>query len=179
MKPETRLRIVRLLLLLLVIALSVSIYLYRDQVKQLAALGYPGLFLVSLLTNATLILPVPGVLFTSLMGAVFHPFWVALVAGTGSALGELSGYLAGISGRGVVERSELHDRLVYWMRRYGVWTVLVLAFVPNPIFDVAGIIAGMLKMPVWRFLLFCWIGKVLKMLMFAYGGAGLLNFLPF
>jgi membrane protein DedA with SNARE-associated domain len=29
----------------------------------------------------------------------------------------------------------------------------------------------MLKMPLWKFLLFCMIGKILKMLLFAYAGS--------
>jgi membrane protein YqaA with SNARE-associated domain len=30
--------------------------------------------------------------------------------------------------------------------------------------------AGILKMPVWKFLIYCVIGKILKMMMFAYAG---------
>jgi len=65
------------------------------------------------------------------------------------------------------------------MQRYGIWAVLLLSFIPNPAFDIAGIVAGAMRMPLWKFLLFCWIGKILKMLVFAYGGAGLLDLLPF
>jgi membrane protein DedA with SNARE-associated domain len=113
------------------------------------------------------------------MGAVFNPFWVAVAAGTGAAIGELSGYLAGFSGQGIIERTQWSDRFEQWMRKYGPVTILVLSFVPNPIFDVAGITAGILKMPLWQFLLFSWIGKVLKMLLFSYGGSFVLNLFPF
>ncbi len=178
MKPEVRQRILSILALVFVIALTLFLFFYRNRIHELEALGYPGIFLVSLLSNASLILPVPGVLFTSAMGAIFNPFWVAIAAGAGSALGELSGYLAGYSGRRVVSRSQLNERLKNWMRRYGDVTVLVLAIVPNPLFDVAGILAGGLKMPLWRFLLWCWLGKTIKMLLFAYGGDVLGKFLP-
>jgi membrane protein DedA with SNARE-associated domain len=57
--------------------------------------------------------------------------------------------------------------------------VLVLGFIPNPLFDIAGMIAGVLRMPLYKFLLFCWVGKVLKMMMFAYGGASLGRIFPF
>ena len=46
-----------------------------------------------------------------------------------------------------------------------------LAFIPNPIFDIAGAAAGALGMPIYEFLFWAWIGKTLKMLMFAYAGA--------
>jgi membrane protein YqaA with SNARE-associated domain len=178
MKPAWSGWVTRALLLLLIIGFSVFVYLNRDQVSQLEGYGYPGIFVFNLLSNATLILPLPGVAVTSLMGAVFNPFWVAIAAGSGAALGELSGYLAGFSGRVVVERTPNYERVENWMKRFGSLAVLVLAFVPNPLFDIAGIIAGALRMNVWRFLLFCWIGKVIKMLFFAYAGTTIVNFFP-
>jgi uncharacterized membrane protein YdjX (TVP38/TMEM64 family) len=179
MKKEWRGQVLRALLFSLVIGVSVYLYLIRDQIQQLEGYGYPGIFLFNLLSSATLILPVPGVAVTSLMGAVFHPFWVAVAAGTGAALGELSGYLAGFSGQVVVQRTEIADRIEGWMRKYGEIAVLVLAIIPNPFFDIAGLMAGALRMKIWRFLLFCWLGKLVKMLIFAYAGASALRWLPF
>jgi uncharacterized membrane protein YdjX (TVP38/TMEM64 family) len=169
----------RVLALIFVIGLTVLLFLNRDKVHKLESYGYPGIFLLSMLSNATLILPVPGILITSAMGAVFNPFWVAVAAGTGAALGEMSGYLAGYSGQTVAERTPTYVKLEGWMKRYGVWVVLILGFIPNPLFDIAGMIAGVLRMPLYKFLLFCWVGKILKMMMFAYGGATLGRLFPF
>jgi len=170
-----KLTVVRVVVILLVVGLTVFLFINRDRVKELEALGYPGIFLVSLLANATLILPVPGVLFTSAMGAVFNPYLVALAAGTGATLGEMTGYMAGFSGQGVIENRKWYDRVTTWMTKYGGITVLVLAFIPNPVFDIAGMVAGALRMPLWKYLIFSWIGKVGKMLLFALGGAELFN----
>ena len=170
-KPyKKRMNIVRVVVLLLVIALTIVLVIYRNEIQALQAYGYPGIFLFSILANATILIPVPGVVFTSAMGAVFNPFWVSVAAGGGAALGELSGYLAGFSGQAVVENSERYKRVVRWMEKYGDITILVLAFIPNPLFDLAGMVAGILKMPVWKFLIYCVIGKILKMMMFAYAG---------
>ena len=171
-KPSSKkkLNIIRGVVLLLVIALTVVLVIYRDKIQMLQAYGYPGIFLFSILANATILIPIPGVVFTSAMGAVFNPFWVSIAAGAGAALGELSGYLAGFSGQAVVENSERYKRVVQWMEKYGDITILVLAFIPNPLFDLAGMVAGILKMPVWKFLIYCVIGKILKMMMFAYAG---------
>lgn len=160
-----------------VIGLTVVLIIYRDKIQSLQAYGYPGIFLFSILANATILIPIPGVVFTSAMGAVFNPLWVSLAAGAGAALGELSGYLAGFSGQAVVEDSERYKKVVHWMEKYGDVTILVLAFIPNPLFDLAGMTAGILKMPVWKFLLFCVIGKILKMMMFAYAGDWVMNLL--
>jgi uncharacterized membrane protein YdjX (TVP38/TMEM64 family) len=173
MKSGWKRNLVRAFALIAVIGITVFLYLNRDQVSKLQVLGYPGIFLVSLLSNATLILPIPGVLFTSAMGAIFNPFYVALAAGSGATLGELTGYLVGFSGQGVVENKKWYDRISRWMLKYGDLTIFLLALIPNPFFDIAGMVAGALKMPLWRFLLWVWLGKCLKMLAFALGGAGI------
>lgn len=179
MKPGWSGRALRIAIFVLVIGISVFLFLNRDQVQRLQGYGYPGIFLFNLLSSATLILPVPGIAVTSLMGAVFNPFWVAIAAGSGAALGEISGYLTGFSGQTVVERTPAYERIEGWMKKYGELTILVLAIIPNPLFDIAGIIAGAMRMKLWRFLLYCWLGKIVKMLFFAYGGAALLRSIPY
>ena len=158
---------------ILVVVVTFLLIKYRGQVQRFGHYGYPGIFLVSLLSNATIIFPIPGVVFTSAMGAVFNPYWVAVAAGLGAALGELTGYLAGFSGQVIIERRDWYERLTVFMRKYGEVTVLIMALIPNPIFDLAGMAAGMLKMPISRFLFWCAIGKILKMLIFAHTGASI------
>jgi membrane protein DedA with SNARE-associated domain len=157
--------------LLFVMGLTLYIYAIRDRAEALAQYGYPGIFLLSLLAYATIILPAPGLAIVFAAGGVFSPVGVGLAAGAGAALGELSGYLAGFSGQAVIENRKMYDRLEGWMKRYGPLTIAVLAFIPSPFFDLAGIAAGALKMPVLRFLLWCAAGQVLKMLAVAYAGA--------
>jgi uncharacterized membrane protein YdjX (TVP38/TMEM64 family) len=173
-----RKNLVRLLALLLVIGITITILIFRDKVSNLGIYGYPGIFFLSIIANATVIIPVPGVLLTSAMGAVFNPFWVAVAAGSGAALGEMSGYLAGFSGQAVLEKSPRYETLTRWMRKYGDLTILVLAAIPNPAFDLAGLTAGALRLPVHRFLFWCWLGKIVKMLIFAYAGSSILSIIP-
>jgi uncharacterized membrane protein YdjX (TVP38/TMEM64 family) len=161
----------RILALAVVIGITVYIFSIRDHVQDFAGYGYPGIFLVMLLANATVIIPAPGVAVVFAMGNIFNPFWVALAAGTGGAIGELSGYLAGFSGQALVENTKAYNRVLPWVQKYGAWTILILAAFPNPFFDLAGIAAGVAKIPVWKFLLFCWIGQIIKMSMFAFAGA--------
>ncbi len=165
------LTILRILALFLVIAITVLVYSVRDKAEELAVYGYPGIFLIALLTNATVFLPAPGIAVVFAMGAVFNPLFVGIAAGAGGALGEISGYLAGFSGQAVVERAALYQRLSGWVGRYGFWAILVLAAIPNPTFDIAGVAAGVLKMPLLKFLLAVLIGVTLKMSLFAFAGA--------
>ncbi len=163
--------VLRIAALLAVIAITVYIFSIRDHVEEFAAYGYPGIFLITMMANATVFLPAPGVAVVFAMGAIFNPLLVALAAGTGGAIGELTGYLAGFSGQAVIERMDIYDKVTPWIKKYGGWTILVLSAIPNPFFDIAGIAAGMAKMPLWKFLLFCWGGQLIKMAIFAYAGA--------
>lgn len=173
--PERRLALARILALFVVVGLSIFVFSIRDQAEELAVYGYPGIFVLSFLAYATVLLPAPGIAVVFAMGSVFNPIGVALAAGTGAALGELSGYLAGFSGQAVVERVEIYERMTRWMQRNGSLTILILAAIPNPFFDLAGVAAGSLKMHVVRFLFWCWIGEVIKMGIFAFAGANSLN----
>ena len=182
MKTETwlsgwRLTLARIVALAAVIGITVFVFSIREKAAELQGYGYPGIFLLSLLANATLILPAPGIALTFSFGAVFNPVGVALAAGAGAALGELTGYLAGFSGQGVLQDSKIYRRLEGWTQRYGGWAILLIAFVPNPFFDLAGAAAGALKMALPRFLIWTLVGKVLKMLLIAYAGAGSLQWL--
>lgn len=172
-----RLHVARILALAAVIAITVFVFSIRDKAAELQAYGYPGIFLLSVLANATVILPAPGIALTYAFGAVFHPVGVALAAGAGAALGELTGYLAGFSGQGVVNDIPMYDQITKWTERYGGWVILILAFIPNPFFDVAGAAAGALKMQLHSFLIWAFVGKVLKMLLIAYAGAASLDWL--
>jgi membrane protein DedA with SNARE-associated domain len=169
--------ILRVVVLIFVIALTCLLLIYRNEIVKLQAYGYPGIFLLSILANATIFVPMPGVLFTSAMGAIFNPWWVALAAGSGAAIGELSGYLAGLSGRELIARNKTSDKVEYWVRRYGGLAIFLLAFIPNPIFDMAGLTAGALKMKVHHFFFFLWLGKIGKMLIFSLLGASVMQLL--
>jgi uncharacterized membrane protein YdjX (TVP38/TMEM64 family) len=163
-------KVLRVLALLAVIGVTIYTYTIRERVEQFQAFGYPGIFVIALLANATILLPAPGAAIIYAMGAVFNPWLVGLAAGCGGAIGELSGYLAGFSGQAMIERTDIYDRIKPWVDKYGGWAILVLSAIPNPLFDVAGVAAGIAKMPIQTFLFFVWIGQLIKMTMFALAG---------
>lgn len=182
---DRRMTVIRIAVFAFVIGLTVVVLIMRreitayvEQIPRMHGYALPAVFIISIVANSTIIIPVPGIAVTALVGAFFNPFWVAVAAGAGAAIGELSGYLAGFSGRGIIERTRWGDRLTGWMKKYGDITVLIMAFIPNPLFDMAGMTSGALKLPVYRFLIWCALGKIGKMLLFAYSGATLIRLLP-
>jgi membrane protein YqaA with SNARE-associated domain len=159
-------------------AAPIAIYLTQDagELRRYGSFAYPALFLLQMLFSATLFLPAPGLAFVAAAGTFLDPFWVGVMAGLGSATGELSGYLLGYYGR----RAAPTDTSRVWrlaervFRTWGFVAVMVLSCIPTPVFDALGILAGGLRYPILRFWLATACGKVTRSLLVAYG-ASLLN----
>lgn len=169
---------------ILAIALvSLWLALNPEWVMRLGRWGYVGAFLISLFASATIILPAPGIAVVVAMSAALDPVTLGIVAGLGSAVGELSGYIAGASGRALVperQRAQV-ERLHTLTNRYGALLIFVLAAIPLPLFDFAGIVAGMLRMNIAAFVVAVGLGKSIKYILLIWIGAGplyLLQHLP-
>jgi len=165
---------------LVVTAFTAGYFYLGGDGEGLRRYGYAGLFLVNLLGSASIFMPSPAAASVLGGGAFLHDFlgvptffWVGLVAGLGEALGEFTGYLAGYGGRVVVQDHPQYRRVHRWMERHGTVTIFLLALVPNPLFDLGGLAAGAVEMPVPRFFLAVLAGKVIKdWYMAAFGGLG-------
>jgi len=168
-------KLIPLLTLLLVIAITVGIFYfykhYPSRVEELKGYHYLGAFLISLTLNATVILPAGNILIISVLGAVLpSATMVGLAGGAGAAIGEITGYMAGYSGRGIAQRSKMYSRVEGWMRKWGAMTIFIMSLVPF-IFDLAGIAAGVLRFPFWKFFLLCWLGRTILYIVIALLGA--------
>jgi membrane protein YqaA with SNARE-associated domain len=159
-----RKRMVPLAGLVLIIAI-VGVILYiniccPERIEDLKRYGYPGAFVISVLFNATLILPAGNMLVQMALGAtVLSPVLLGLVSGTGAAIGESTGYFAGRSGRGLVAKSQMYGRIEGWLRKWGVLTIFIFSIVPF-VFDLVGIAAGALRFPYWKFFVACMLGRI-------------------
>ncbi len=124
-------------------------------------------------------MPVGNIVVLSALGATLpSAAVVGLVGGAGAAVGEITGYIAGYSGRGLVAKSGLYSRVEEWVKRWGALTIFVLSLVPF-IFDLAGIAAGALRFPFWRFIFLCWLGRtILYVTLVVLAAMGLKVLLP-
>jgi membrane protein YqaA with SNARE-associated domain len=171
-KKSWKQRVLSISIIVLVVGLSVGLFLFAqrfpDKVKEFGNYGYLGVFIGSLISNATIILPVPGVLVLFPLVAKLNPILVALAGSTGGIIGELSSYMAGFGGQAMVNKGRLYERVEGWMQKWGGWTIFVFAFAPIVPFDVAGLVGGAMRYPLWKFLLIGWIGKSLKYIWLVY-----------
>ena len=168
-------RLIPILGLVVIIAIAIGIFcFYRDdpaRFEQLEELGYLGVFLSSLVLNATVVLPAGNFLFLFILGGALPSFvLVGLIGGMAAAIGELTGYAAGYSGQAIVKKRKLYTRLEGWMKRWGSLTIFFLSAAPL-FFDVAGIAAGALRFPIWKFFIACWLGRTILYLAIAWAGA--------
>ncbi len=140
---------------------------FNLSVEGLATTAYLVVFITTLVSNASIIVPVP--IFVAVMltaASKWNPVIVALVASSAGTLGEITGYYAGYLGKKIIvsEATPGYERLVGWMKRHGPWGIFLLSLQPILPFDVAGLLAGASKLPLWKFLLPCWAGKFPKYL---------------
>jgi membrane protein YqaA with SNARE-associated domain len=158
------------------------IWVLQNQLKvslrQYDVLAYFIVFGVSFLASCTIVLPAPGAAIVIAAAAIWNPIIIAMISSVGSTLGEITGYYAGYVGEKIIvnEQNRNYQRAVSWMKRYGIWTVLVIAAIPLVLFDVVGLMAGALRLPLWKFLIACWIGRIPKAFIEAYIGAGLIPY---
>ncbi len=170
-------------MLLLVIGIAAGIfYVYKNypgRISELKAYGYLGVFLISIVFNATIILPVGNFLVIATVGATLPSApLVGLIGGVGAAIGELTGYMAGYSGRAIIQKRDVYTRLERWVKKWGALAIFVISIVPF-FFDLAGIAAGALRLPLWKFLVACWLGRIILYTVIAWLGAqGLEALLP-
>jgi membrane protein YqaA with SNARE-associated domain len=141
-----------------------------EMVQKLGNYGYAGIFLLTLLANATIILPSPALAAAFLGGAALNPWIVGIVSGIAAGIGETTGYMAGYSGSELASRSKLYSRVEHWVRRWGMLTIFVLAAIPSPIIDLAGIAAGVLRLRFRSYLLACIAGKIVRYIGVAWAG---------
>ena len=153
----------------LVLGVTIVLFIMRNEILKLGNYGYLGTFLLSLGTNATIILPMPSILMILPLGATFNPLYIGLVAGLGGALGEMTAYVAGYTGRELWHDNPNYIKAVGWLKKWGMLIVFIFAATPMPL-DIMGLAAGNLRLPAWKFFLPAWPGKTIKYVVLAYAG---------
>jgi membrane protein DedA with SNARE-associated domain len=175
------------------IAQAVVFFIYDDEIgSRLEGASYFSIFITNLASTATFLIPVPGL--TAAAQALIidqgadarFPWLVGVAGGLGMAVGEITAYYAGylgsefMRGRDLPGPRRFHgiiQRVVSWidwlMDHWGMATLFVLSAVPNPVFEIAGITAGSVRMKFRRFFVAVTAGKIVRGILLAYLGTAL------
>lgn len=160
---------------LLSIILSIAFYVFRDYFKEAISLGLLGIFIANFVSSATFFVSAPAFLTIITGGGLYSPILVAVVAAVGACLGDMLGFAFGHSGRRLTRKKLDRHKTVRFLEkhfhRHGALIIFILAIVPNPFFDVAGILAGMVNYPPLKFFAIMLIGRFIRYWLLAQVGA--------
>jgi uncharacterized membrane protein YdjX (TVP38/TMEM64 family) len=136
------------------------------------SLGYLGVFLLGLFSSATIFIPTPAFIIVFLLGATMNPVLLGFLAGLGSAIGEMSGYLIGRGGERVLLKK--YDKKIKDIEKkfekHGS-SAIIFIFSAGPLpFDLVGLFCGALKYPFRKFFIATLMGKLVKYWAIAFAG---------
>lgn len=123
------------ILSVVVTAIFSGFVLWKTMIEQvsLGQFGLGGIFLASMFSHLTIVgrdLFVP--LFLPL-ATVYNPILLGTITGWGGAIGDLSAYFLGWGVAETIRGSDVkEDRLTIWIKRYGIWAVLLFSITPLP-----------------------------------------------
>ena len=139
-----------------------AVVLWRLMVdpSSLGQLGLLGVFMASMLSHLTVVGRDMFVPMYLPLTSLYHPMALGAAAGVGAALGEVTTYLLGW---GIAESlkensSNCENRLARWIRRYGLWAILLVAATPLPDTPIV-LIAGSSRLHIGKLFLAECIGK--------------------
>lgn len=148
--------------LILFILVSLFAWKLKDVMKKWMPLTLLGLLLTCFVMNSTVLLPSSSLLVVLEYSYILNPFCVIGVGALGTSLGELTGYMIGAEGGSIIKKYK-RDTKFKNLRKHSFLWVMIFAFIPFPVFDIAGIWAGSIRMNPLKFLLASMIGKAVKM----------------
>jgi membrane protein YqaA with SNARE-associated domain len=143
-------------------------------------IGYPGAFIVSLLGNATILVPFPYIAVIFFLGGttggpagtfIFDPWILGVLSGVGATLGEMTGYVLGWYGSRYVDQDQANGFLDF-VNRHPTLTPFVvwfLAATPLPD-DMLVVPLGVAKYSWKNVLVPQLIGKTMFLMAIAWAG---------
>ncbi|MEM3565771.1 MAG: VTT domain-containing protein [Candidatus Bathyarchaeia archaeon] len=134
--------------------------------------GYLGIFLLSLIGSMSIFFPIPYTVAIFYIAANFQDFnllLIALASGTGSAIGEFTGYMLGLGGRKIISEKRKHqmEALVKIFGKYGPIAIFLFALTPLPD-DLLFIPLGIMHYNLLKAFIPAIIGKICMSLIIAY-----------
>ncbi len=178
--PTRRRQFYYLPILIVAVVIVVLVIVFVDKPVDfegyIKSSGYAGVLLMGIIGSTSPIWPLPGSWAAFIAGGLgLNPIMLALAAGFGEPIGEITAYMAGYGGQVAVTNWKRYNQIAGWMTRYGAITIFLVSAVPNTFTKFAVVAAGALRYSWWKFFVLCWAGKTIKSFGFAIAGAGFFN----
>ncbi len=145
--------------------------LFFTDMASVEEMGLWGIFLTSLLSHATMVARDIFVPLFLALTPIYNPIILGATAGIGGAIGDIIPYLLGLGVAETVERTEgkAENLVDKWIKKYGLWAVLVVAMTPLPDLPVV-MLAGTRRLPFTKLVLIEAAGKTVLYSLGAYVG---------
>jgi membrane protein YqaA with SNARE-associated domain len=126
----------------------------------LGRFGLGSVFIVSMVSHLTVVARDMFVPMYLPLASIYHPLILGASAGLGAAVGEVTTYLLGWGVAESIEGGQTEDenRLTRWIRRYGLWAILLVAVTPLPDTPIV-LLAGSNRLPFGKLFLVECAGK--------------------
>jgi membrane protein YqaA with SNARE-associated domain len=134
--------------------------LFFTDIAKVEEMGLWGIFVVTLLSHSTMVARDIFVPLFLTLTPIYNPIILGVTAGVGGAIGDIVPYLLGLGVAETVESSggKAEDLVGKWIKKYGLWAVLVVAATPLPDLPVV-MLAGTRRLPLHKLLVIEVIGK--------------------
>jgi membrane protein YqaA with SNARE-associated domain len=170
----------KVLAVVAVIALNVALFVAPIDYTSLRGFAYPGAFLITLLANAAVVLPVPYIpIVMHIARTADSVLLVVVVAALGSTLGESVAFAVGRVEKELLDGHPWFERLrgFFSHERRAFFFLLFFAMPLNPFFDVGGFGAGALGISFRTFFSAVMLGRIVRFALLALIGAQLATLL--
>ncbi len=146
--------------------LSIAFYVFKDYFREASSFGLFGIFIVNFVSSATFFVSAPAFLTIITGGNLYSPILVAGIAAVGACLGDMLGFAFGYSGRRLTKKKLDRHKTIRFLEkhfhRHGTLIILLLAIIPNPLFDAIGILAGVVNYSPFKFFTLMLFGRFLR-----------------
>ncbi|MBK5112337.1 MAG: TVP38/TMEM64 family protein [Candidatus Heimdallarchaeota archaeon] len=142
------------------------------------------LFFLGLMILQSLFAPIPSELILLSGGMIFGWTWGTILGVAGSMLSSvITFYLSKRGGRAIIdatgEKVSILKRSIIvfdiWIKRWGLWAILVGRAVPVIMFDPVSYAAGLAKVKDWQYFLATFIGSIPRSIFYVWLGQKLLG----
>lgn len=176
MNSKLKKTLVFILGLFIAFVFSLPYLVFRNEIQDMATLGYIGLILSCAISNVTILIPSSSTLIVLAASTTLNPILCIICGGIGTSIGEQASYILGRVGRlGIDDQSIKEKKIFENVKEHSFMTIFLFAFIPLPVFDIVGIASGVLKIRWLKYTIAAVIGKTLK---FAMAVVGVFYILP-
>jgi membrane protein YqaA with SNARE-associated domain len=165
-----------IIVLILVSALPLSILIiFPEVIKRFDETSYLGLLILTFINSSGTLtagvpIPIPGMLLIFLAARVLNPWYVGLISGVGSGLGEAFSYPMGTIGNMLIGESKVVIWLKSLVSKYGGVIIFIGAAIPNPLFDLWGLAAGLTNYSFRKFLIIVLFARIIRSMLVSFLG---------